>query len=100
MASARKFQKLPLCQTEPDPTGFEVVPLLAKAEPTSDVGSTSVTAYLMRVEQKTKPAQRQLKLERGARIRERSNSANSKTSEEGGENMLQAPDQRLPCSPW
>lgn len=46
MASVRRHQKLPLCPTETVRIGFNVDPLLAKAEPTRDVGSTSMTTYL------------------------------------------------------
>ena len=48
MASARRCQKLPLCPTEPMSAGSKTDPLLAKAEPISDGGSTSVITYLRR----------------------------------------------------
>ena len=38
--------------------------------------------------------------ERGVRICEKNNSADTKASEEGGEEVLQALEQRFPCSPW
>jgi len=40
-----------------------------------------------------------LQLDRGLTICERSNSPDAKVSEEGGEELLQAPEQRFPCSP-
>jgi len=36
----------------------------------------------------------------GVRISERSNSADPKAVKNEGEEMLQAPEQRFPCSPW
>ena len=44
MASVRSCQKLPLCLTEPMPTGSKTDPPLAKAKPIS----TSVITYLKR----------------------------------------------------
>ena len=46
MASVRRHQKLPPCQTETETAGSKTDPLLAKAEPISNVGSASVTTYL------------------------------------------------------
>ena len=37
----RRCQKVPLCLIEPMPANLKVDPLLAKAEPVSDGGSTS-----------------------------------------------------------
>jgi len=41
VASARSCWKLPLCPTQPVPPGSKTGPLLAKAEPISNSGSTS-----------------------------------------------------------
>jgi len=41
VASVRRCQKLPPCLIEPMPAGSKTDPLLAKAEPISDGGSTS-----------------------------------------------------------
>lgn len=46
MASVRRCQKPPQCQTEPVPDIFKVDTTLAKAEPISDSGSISVIMYL------------------------------------------------------
>ncbi|OPJ90406.1 hypothetical protein AV530_009191 [Patagioenas fasciata monilis] len=69
------------------PDIFKTDPLLAKAEPISDNGSTSMVTYLRREKNPnttTKNQQTvQLQLKRGERICERNNSANAKVSEEG-----------------
>ncbi|GAB0186196.1 E3 ubiquitin-protein ligase MARCHF3 [Grus japonensis] len=62
------------------PAGSKMDPLLAKAKPISDGGSASGVTELRR----KKPAQQQLQLERGVRVCERNNSADTKVSEEGG----------------
>jgi len=46
VASVRRHQELPPCQAEPVPTDFKTDPPLAKAEPISNVGYTSVIACL------------------------------------------------------
>ena len=46
VASVRSCQKLPPCLTEPRPPGSKRDLPLVKAEPISDVSSTSVTRYL------------------------------------------------------
>ena len=46
VASVRRHQKLLPCWTEPVPAGSKMDLLVAKAEPVSDVGSTSVIPYL------------------------------------------------------
>ncbi|KAK4815122.1 hypothetical protein QYF61_017397 [Mycteria americana] len=75
--------------------GSKTDPPLAKAEPISDGGRAPGITPLRRGE---KPAQ--LQPERGGRICERSSSADTKAGEEGGEEVLQAPEQRFPCGPW
>jgi len=48
VASVRSCENLPPCVTEPMPAGSKMDPLLAKAKPISDGGSTSVISYLRR----------------------------------------------------
>lgn len=48
MASRKSCQKLASCLTEPISDGSKMDPLLTKAEPISNAGSMSVTAYLRR----------------------------------------------------
>jgi len=48
VASVRSCQKLPSCPVEPVPDGSKTDPLLAKAKPVSEGGSTSVITYLRR----------------------------------------------------
>ncbi|KAK4810783.1 hypothetical protein QYF61_008755 [Mycteria americana] len=65
---------------EPTPAGSKTDPPLAKVEPISDGGSTSVITYLRR----EKKLLRNSSQKRGVRICERNNSADIKVSEEGG----------------
>ncbi|KAK4815591.1 hypothetical protein QYF61_004806 [Mycteria americana] len=76
VASVRRCQKLHPCWTEPDPAGSKTDPPLAKAEPISNSGSTSVITYLR--------MGKNCSWERGVRIRERNNPADTKVSGEGG----------------
>jgi len=46
VSSVRSCEKLPPCLVEPVPAGSKTDPLLAKAKPISDGGSTSVITYL------------------------------------------------------
>lgn len=48
MASRKSCQKLASCLTEPISDSSKMDPLLTKAEPISNAGSMSVTAYLRR----------------------------------------------------
>jgi len=48
MASVRSCWKLPLCLMEPVPAGSKRDPLLGKAKPISNGGSTSEITYLKR----------------------------------------------------
>ena len=91
----RSCWKLPLCLTEPMPASSRMDPLLAKAEPISNSGSASG-----RTDLRGKPLCNKLQPEKGVRICERNNSADPQVSEEGGEEVLQAWEQRFPCSPW
>lgn len=74
-------------------------PLLAKAEPLSNGGSTSVMIYLRRGKEQLCNSS----WETGVRIQERNNSADTQISE-GGQDVLQVLEQRFPCSlccrPW
>jgi len=78
----RSCEKLPLCLTKPTPAGSKMDLTLAKAEPSSNVHSTSVITYLRRGRKKTEVKQQSR--ERGVRQCERNNSADTKVSEEGG----------------
>ncbi|GAB0187950.1 epimerase family protein SDR39U1 [Grus japonensis] len=62
------------------PAGSKMDPLMAKAEPISDGGSTSGITELRRGEKK----QEELQPERGVRRCDRNNSAGTKVSAEGG----------------
>ena len=94
--SVRRHQKLPPCQTEPVSAISKTDPLLAKVEPTSGVGHTSVVTYLRKgkncctaaVWEKSEKNVRETAL----RIPE--------SMKKEGEGVLQAPEQRFPCSPW
>ena len=46
VASVRRHQKLPPCETEPVPVGSRMDLLLPKAEPISDPGHAFATTYL------------------------------------------------------
>ena len=48
VASVKRCQKFPPCQTESVPAASKMDPLTAKAEPTGDAGSTSEITYLRR----------------------------------------------------
>jgi len=82
VASVRRCLKFLLCLTVPMPAGSKMDPLLAKAEHISDGGSASARTYLGKG--KSYCATQQLQPERGVRVRERNNSADTKVSEEGG----------------
>ena len=45
VASVRRDQELPPCQTEPVPASSKMDPLLAKAEPISEASGASVITY-------------------------------------------------------
>jgi len=68
-------------------------PLLAKAKPVSDGGSTSGVTELSRVKRLWNSSR-----ERGVRICERSSPADPKVSAEGGQEVLQALEQRFPAA--
>lgn len=48
VASVRRWQELPTCQTKLVPATSNMDPPLAKAEPISDSGAASLTTYLRR----------------------------------------------------
>jgi len=75
----RRCQKLPLCPTEPVPDGSKTDLLWAKAELIRDAGSTSVIMYLRR----GKKLRCNSSCERGVRICERNNSADTKVRRRG-----------------
>ncbi|KAK4811345.1 hypothetical protein QYF61_027574 [Mycteria americana] len=70
-------------------------PLLAKAEPTSDVGSASVITYVRKGKKMLHNSSR----ERGVRICERNNYADTKVSEEGGGGGAPGAGAEIPLQP-
>jgi len=82
VASVRSCEKLSPCPTEPKPDSFKTDPLLAKAEPINNSGSTSVITCLRRGK---KPlCNGNCSWEKQVRIHDRNNSADAKVSEGGG----------------
>ncbi|GAB0206480.1 hypothetical protein GRJ2_003113600 [Grus japonensis] len=77
------------------PASSKTDPPLAKAEPISDNGSASVITYLRR----GKKHQEQLQPERGMRICEKNNSADTKVSEEGGGGGVPGTGAEIPLQP-
>ncbi|GAB0186509.1 acid sphingomyelinase-like phosphodiesterase 3b [Grus japonensis] len=80
------------------PDGSKMDPPLAKAKPISSSGSASGITELRGGKIK-KPAQQQLQLERGVRRCERNNSADTKTSEEGGGGGAPGTGAEIPLQP-
>ena len=80
---------------EPTPAGSKADPLLAKAKPISDGGSTSVITHLRR----GKKLLRNSSWERGVRICERNNSADTKVSKEGGGGGAPGAGAEIPLQP-
>ncbi|GAB0207045.1 epimerase family protein SDR39U1 [Grus japonensis] len=80
MASVRRCQKLPPCQTEPVPASSKMDPPLAKAETISNGGSASVITYLRKGKNCCATAAGREEQEKC----ERNNHADTKVSEEGG----------------
>jgi len=77
----RICQKVPLCPTEPRPASSKMDLLLAKAEPISNGGSTSVIAYFRKGKNLLGNSSSSQK--RGLRRFDRNNFADTKVSEEG-----------------
>jgi len=98
MDCVRSCQKRPLCLMEPMPAGCKADPPLAEAEPISDGGSTSGVTNSRRGKKLLHNSN--FSQERGVRLCERNNSADPKVNAEGGEEVLQVPEHRFPCSPW
>jgi len=94
VASVRRQQEPLPCQTEPDSASSQTDLPLAKAVPISDIGSTSAITYLRKSE---KNPVHQL---RGGRKYEKQSPVDAKVSEKRGDEVLQVPKSRLPCSPW
>jgi len=90
----RRCQKLPLCWTETVPAGSKTDLLLAKAKRISVSDSASVITYLIRHKNCCTTAAG----ETGVRVCKRNNSADTKVSAEGGQEVLQVPEQRFLCS--
>ncbi|OPJ83773.1 hypothetical protein AV530_006604 [Patagioenas fasciata monilis] len=70
------------------PADSKMDSLLAKTEPNSDSGSTSVITYL----RKGNKLLYSISQKRGARMCERNNSTDTKVREEGGQEVFQAPE--------
>ncbi|KAK4805327.1 LOW QUALITY PROTEIN: hypothetical protein QYF61_018190 [Mycteria americana] len=94
VASVRRHQELPPCPTKPVPAGSKTDPKLPKAEPISDIDGTSVITYLIKGKKHC-----------AAAVRERSEKNGRETTlqtprsvKKEGEKVLQAPEQRFPCS--
>jgi len=85
----RSCQKLPPCLTEPVPAGSKTDLLLAKAEPSSG-GRTSGITHLRK--KKTCVI---LQPEQGVRTLQ-----TPRLGKKEGEEVLQVPEQRFPCSLW
>ena len=79
------------------PAGSKTDPLLAKAEPISDGGSASGITGLRRGEKTA--VEQQLQPERGVRICERNNSADTKVREEGGGGGAPGSRAEIPLQP-
>lgn len=86
----RRFQKLPPCLTEPVADGSKTDPELAKPEPISKAGGTSLPTYLRR----EKNVQQ---LWDGSENKWEKHPCRPPTVKEG-EDVLQPPEQRFPCS--
>jgi len=91
----RSCWKLPPCPTEPVPAGSRTDPLLAKAEPISDGGSTSGITELRRGK---KLLCNSSCSQRGVRRCESNSSADPEASAEGGQEVLQVLEQRFPAA--
>ncbi|GAB0183553.1 acid sphingomyelinase-like phosphodiesterase 3b [Grus japonensis] len=79
------------------PAGSKMDPPLAKAKPISDSGSTSGVTELRRVEKN--PVQEKWQPEKGVRICERNNSADTKVSAEGGTGGAPGAGTEIPLQP-
>jgi len=91
VASVRSCQKLPPCLIEPMSASSKMDPLLTEAEPINDSGSTSEIRYLRRG--------KNTQWDRERNVRETTLQTPRQEKKEG-EEVLQGPEQRFPCSPW
>ena len=98
MAFVRSCYKLPLCHMEPMPAGSKMDPPVAKAEPSSDGGGASGITYLRREKKLLCNSNCSWREER-KHVRE-TTLQTSRSVKKEWEEMLQAPEQRFPCSPW
>ena len=92
----RRCQKLPPCQTESVPAGSKTDLPVAKTEPISNTGSSSVLTCLRRGENCCAMAARR---EERAYVREITLQTARSVKKEV-EEVLQELEQRFPCSPW
>jgi len=96
LAFVRRCQKLPPCLTEPVPAGSRMDLLLAKAKTISDSGRVSEITYLWKGK---KTLHNNLQVERGVRQCETALQTPRSVKKEA-EEVLQVPEQRIPCSLW
>jgi len=96
VASVRSCWNLLLCLMEPMQAGSKRHPLLAEAEPISDSGSTSGITHERR---KNNLCRGILQQERGVRICESNNSADTKVSEEAGGGGAPGTRAEIPLQP-
>jgi len=95
MASVRSCEKLPPCLIKPVPAISKTDPLLAKAKPIGDGGSTSVITYLTREKICSKTA---VKREVRDDVRE-TTLQTSRSVKKEGEEVFETPEQSLPLQP-
>ena len=89
-----KLLKASPMSMEPMPASCKTAPPLAKVKPISDHGSAFGLAGLRRGKKNCGGTA----VERGVRLHERNNSADTPVSAEGGEEVLQALEQRFPAA--
>lgn len=90
VASVRRHQRLPPCQTESVPASSKIDPPLAKAETISDAGGTSVTTHLRKCEKYCTGSVRETSEE---------NVKQCRSVEKEWEKVLQVPEQRFTMWP-
>lgn len=89
-------QNLFSCQMKPVPVGSKIDPLLAKAESISNVACASVITYLRRYKNCCSGAAGR---EEWEYVRETTVQTPKRVKKKGDE-VLQVPEQRIPCSLW
>lgn len=89
-------QKLPLCPVEPVPAGFEM-DALAKAEP---VSSNRGGSGIMDFKRGKSYCTAAISAKRGVRMCESKILQTPGPVRKEGQELLQVPELRFPCSPW